>query len=137
VDLLIGPYSSGLTLAVAPLAEAHGKILWNHGGASDAIFQGGWRHLVSVPSPASDYLKALPLLVRTQDPSVARISVVYAKTGSFALHVARGVADGAKAAGFDVIGLVLRLADPGRPRIAPGGPRSRTRSPRRGRKLSR
>jgi branched-chain amino acid transport system substrate-binding protein len=106
VDLLIGPYSSGLTLAVAPLAEAHGKILWNHGGASDAIFQGGWRHLVSVPSPASDYLKALPLLVRTQDPSVARISVVYAKTGSFALHVARGVADGAKAAGFDVIGLV-------------------------------
>jgi len=68
VDLLIGPYSSGLTLAVAPLAEAHGKILWNHGGASDAIFQGSWRHLVSVPSPASDYLKALPLLVRSQDP---------------------------------------------------------------------
>ena len=68
MDLLIGPYSSGLTLAVAPLAEAHGKILWNHGGASDAIFQGSWRHLVSVPSPASDYLKALPLLVRSQDP---------------------------------------------------------------------
>jgi branched-chain amino acid transport system substrate-binding protein len=106
VDLLIGPYSSGLTLAVAPLAEAYRKILWNHGGASDAIFQGGWRHLVSVPCPASDYLKALPLLVRSQDPSVARISVVHAKTGSFAAHVARGVADGAKAAGFDVIRLI-------------------------------
>jgi predicted alpha/beta-fold hydrolase len=61
---------------------------------------------VSVPSPASDYLKALPLLMRSQDPSVARISVVYAKTGSFAAHVARGVADGAKAAGFDVIRLI-------------------------------
>ncbi len=106
VDLLIGPYSSGLTLAAAPLAEAHGKILWNHGGASDAIFQRGWRCLVSVPSPASDYLKALPLLVRSQDPSIARMSVVYAKTGSFAADVARGVANGAKAAGFDVIRLI-------------------------------
>jgi len=37
VDLLLGPYSSGLTRAVAPLAEGHGKILWNHGGSSDAI----------------------------------------------------------------------------------------------------
>ena len=41
---------------------------------------GGGRHLVSVPSPASDYLKALPFRVRRQDPPVARISVVYAKT---------------------------------------------------------
>jgi branched-chain amino acid transport system substrate-binding protein len=106
VDLLFGPYSSGLTLAVAPLAEAYGKIVWNHGGASDAILQRGWRHLVSVISPASDYLKALPLLVRSQDPAVARISVVYAKTGSFAADVAKGVADGAKSAGFDVIRLV-------------------------------
>ena len=32
--------------------------------------------------------------------------MVYAKTGSFAAHVARGVADGAKAAGFDVIRLI-------------------------------
>ncbi len=29
VDLLLGPYSSGLTRAVAPRAEGHGKILWN------------------------------------------------------------------------------------------------------------
>ena len=35
LDLLFGPYSSVLTLAVAPIAEAHGKILWNHGGSSD------------------------------------------------------------------------------------------------------
>ena len=30
VDILIGPYSSGLTLAAAPVSERHGKILWNH-----------------------------------------------------------------------------------------------------------
>jgi len=106
VDLLLGPYSSRLTLAVAPLAEAHGKILWNHGGSSDAIFQQGWRHLVSVPSPASDYLRALPFLVRGQDKAATRISVVHAKAGSFAAQVARGVAEGAKGAGLDLIRLV-------------------------------
>lgn len=106
VDLLLGPYSSGLTMAVAPLAEAHGKILWNHGGASDAIWERGWRHVVSVPSPASDYLRTLPHLVKRRDPGARRISVLHAKAGSFAAYVAAGVADGAKRAGFDVIRLI-------------------------------
>src|SRR5215831_15771496 len=30
VDLLLGPYGSGSTLAAARVAAAHGKILWNH-----------------------------------------------------------------------------------------------------------
>ena len=105
VDLLIGPYSSGLTLAVAPLAAARGKVLWNHGGASDVIFQHGWRHLVSVPSPASDYFRALPLWVKQGDCEASRISILYANTGRFASQVAHGVADGARAAGFEQIRL--------------------------------
>src|SRR3990172_13412903 len=87
-------------MAAAPIAEGHGKILWNHGGASDAIYEQGWRHFVSLPSPASDYLRALPLLVRETDPEISRIGILHAKAGSFAAHVARGAADGAKAAGF-------------------------------------
>ncbi|MBI3989820.1 MAG: amino acid ABC transporter substrate-binding protein [candidate division NC10 bacterium] len=106
VDLLFGPYSSGLTRAVAPLAEAHGKILWNHGGASDAIFQQGFRHLVSVLSPASDYLRALPRLIKQKDPEVRRIVILHATAGSFAAQVARGAAEGAKAARFDLIRLI-------------------------------
>jgi branched-chain amino acid transport system substrate-binding protein len=100
VDLLFGPYSSVLTMAAAPIAEGHGKILWNHGGASDAIYEQGWRHLVSLPRPASDYLRALPLLVRQTDPETSRIGILHAKAGSFAAHVAGGAAEGAKAAGF-------------------------------------
>jgi len=52
VDFLFGPYSSHLTMAVSPIAESEKKILWNHGGASDAICQHGWRYVVSVLSPA-------------------------------------------------------------------------------------
>ncbi len=105
VDLLLGPYSSGLTLAVVPIAEAHRKILWNHGGASDAIYERGWRHLVSVISPASEYLRALPLLARQRDPEISRIGIIHARAGTFAAHVACGAAEAAKAAGFDQIHL--------------------------------
>jgi branched-chain amino acid transport system substrate-binding protein len=116
VDLLFGPYSSVLTMAAAPIAEGHGKILWNHGGASDAIYEQGWRHLLSLPSPASDYLRGLPLLVRQRDHGISRIGILHAKAGSFAAHVARGAAEGAKAAGFGYIQVNVfdsPIADPG------------------------
>ena len=32
VDLLMGPYGSGLTLAAAETAEAAQQVLWNHSG---------------------------------------------------------------------------------------------------------
>jgi branched-chain amino acid transport system substrate-binding protein len=38
--------------------------------------------------------------VRQTDPEVGRIGILHAKAGSFAAHVARGAAEGAKAAGF-------------------------------------
>src|SRR6266540_4565084 len=57
VDLLFGPYSSVLTLAVAAVAERHGKVLWNHGGSSDAVSQRGLRFVVNLPSPASRYFR--------------------------------------------------------------------------------
>ena len=106
VDLLLGPYSSKLTLAAAAVTEACGKILWNHGGSSDVIWSSGYRRLISVPSPASDYLRALPGLAKLRDPRVRRISVLHASRGSFAAYVARGVAQGAQAVGFDAIELV-------------------------------
>jgi branched-chain amino acid transport system substrate-binding protein len=56
VDLLAGPYSSGLTRAVAPIADARGVVLWNHGGAADDIHRHGHRTLVGILTPASRYL---------------------------------------------------------------------------------
>lgn len=100
VDVLVGPYSSGLVLAVAPVARAAGKVLWNHGGTSDAIFQEGGRHVVSVASPASDYLRDLPRWIRRGAPQASRIAILHAASGTFAGQVARGAAEGARAAGF-------------------------------------
>jgi ABC-type branched-subunit amino acid transport system substrate-binding protein len=99
VDVLLGPYSSGLVRAVAPIADGAGKVLWNHGGTSDAILQAGARRVVSVASPASDYLRSLPAWGRRRVPVVNRVTVLHAASGTFASEVARGAAEGARAAG--------------------------------------
>jgi branched-chain amino acid transport system substrate-binding protein len=102
VDILFGPYSSGLTMAVMPVAEEHGKILWNHGGSSDALFNQGWRCLVSVPSPASYYLRDLPALLRSSYGQLNRIAVLEARKSSFAAAVVSGLEPTARAERFEL-----------------------------------
>jgi branched-chain amino acid transport system substrate-binding protein len=99
VDVLFGPYSSGLTLAVAPIAEQHGKILWNHGGSSDEIWNRGHRRLVSALSPASNYLRGLPQWLAAHAPHLRRICVLHSLRGTFASHVARGLTEAVQALG--------------------------------------
>jgi branched-chain amino acid transport system substrate-binding protein len=63
VDLLLGPYSSRLARAAAPIAEAAGMVMLNHGGADDGLYTQGMRMLVGVLSPASDYFVAFARLL--------------------------------------------------------------------------
>ena len=63
VDLLLGPYSSRLARAAAPIAEAAGMVMLNHGGADDGLYTKGMRTMVGVLSPASDYFVAFARLL--------------------------------------------------------------------------
>jgi hypothetical protein len=56
VDLLLGPYASGLVRAVAPLVRDAERILWNHGGSADDLAQPG---TASLPAPASTYFEGI------------------------------------------------------------------------------
>ena len=85
VDLLIGPYSSGLVRAIAPLVGAAGRLLWNHGGSADDLAQPG---VASVPAPASSYFDGV---VEEADARNVDQVVVVRGAGRFA----RAVADGA------------------------------------------
>ena len=91
VDILLGPYSSSLTMAVAEIAEEHRKILWNYGGSSDEIFSHGRRYLVGIASRASDYLRALPHWLAEEHPALRRICVLYSAGGTFGWQVVRGI----------------------------------------------
>src|SRR4029453_8952569 len=39
IDILLGPYSSSLTMAVVEIGEEYKKVLWNYGGSSRGIFR--------------------------------------------------------------------------------------------------
>src|SRR6266481_3234952 len=91
IDVLLGPYSSSLTMAVVEIAEEHKKVVWNYGGSSDEIFSHGRRYLVGITSPASDYLRALPHWLAEESPVLGRICVLYSGRGTFGWQVARGI----------------------------------------------
>jgi branched-chain amino acid transport system substrate-binding protein len=91
IDILLGPYSSSLTMAVVEIAEEYKKVLWNYGGSSDEIFSHGRRYLVGIASPASDYLRALPHWLAEEHPELRRICVLYSAGGTFGWQVARGI----------------------------------------------
>jgi branched-chain amino acid transport system substrate-binding protein len=95
IDILLGPYSSSLTMAVVEIAEEYKKVLWNFGGSSDEIFSHGWRYLVGIASPASDYLRALPRWLAEERPALNRICVLYSGRGTFGWRVARGILESA------------------------------------------
>src|SRR6266436_3800983 len=77
IDILLGPYSSSLTMAVVEMAEEYKKVVWNYGGSSDEIFSHGRQYLVGIASPASDYLRTLPQWLAEESSALSRICVLY------------------------------------------------------------
>lgn len=102
VDLLFGPYSGVLALASAQVAEGHGRLLWNQGGASDTIYQRGLKWVVGVLTPASRYLAEWLPLVRGADPNADSLAIVRASTGAFPKAVTSTVESQAARLGFKI-----------------------------------
>jgi ABC-type branched-subunit amino acid transport system substrate-binding protein len=95
VDLLLGPYGSGLVRSVAPLVCGAGRLLWNHGGSADDLARPG---LVSLPAPASTYFHG------AVDEALARRAerlLVATGSGPFAAAVAGGAVARASGRGLD------------------------------------
>ena len=103
VDLLFGPYSAGLTTAAAEVAESHGRVIWNHGGAGDAHYARGFRKVISVLTSADQYLVGTPELVRQANPDASKLVILRIDTGAFARLVARGAETAAHALGFSTV----------------------------------
>ncbi|MCP3933001.1 MAG: ABC transporter substrate-binding protein [Bacteroidetes bacterium] len=56
VDFVIGPYTSGLTLAISPVIEKHGYPTLAARAAADSIWQKGYKNIFGMWTPASRYL---------------------------------------------------------------------------------
>ena len=101
VDILIGPYSSSLTLGAAEVAEFYAKTIWNHGGSTDEIGKRGFNCVISTISPASSYMRGILTLIRNTDDEARKVAVLSAYDSGFSQNIAVGAKALAEKLGFE------------------------------------
>ncbi|WP_290623824.1 MULTISPECIES: amino acid ABC transporter substrate-binding protein [unclassified Archaeoglobus] len=102
VKFILAPYSSGLTMAAAPIAEKYGVLMNSHGGASDYIFEQGYYYVVQTLSPASKYQTGFLDMVKTLDPDAKRLALVY-EDKEFSRAVHQAAKEYAEKLGFEIV----------------------------------
>ena len=102
VNVVFSAYSSGLTMAGAPVAEKYKMVYMDHGGASDNIFKQGWRYIVQTIGPARKYHEGTLNFIRHHDKRVKRLALVY-EDSEFARMVQKGTEAYAKELGFKIV----------------------------------
>ena len=100
VDLVMGPYSSAITLAVAPIVERAGYPMLAAGAASDAIWQKGYKNIFGIFAPASRYTLAMLNLAVIHD--LTTVAIVYADD-SFSINAAEGARKWGRRLGLEII----------------------------------
>jgi branched-chain amino acid transport system substrate-binding protein len=103
VDILLGPYSSGLALRAAEIAQRLQRVLWNHGGASEAIYTRGFAWVVGILSPPSTYFHSVMDFVQHTPPSASHVAIVHSTAGAFPKDVAAGAAQYCQQQVFEAI----------------------------------
>ena len=88
-NIIFGPYSNRLTRVAAGIVEQSGRIFVNHGGAGDELYDRGYKMIVGVLSPASDYLCGFVRLLTQLKLWRKRVAIVASKS-AFARAVASG-----------------------------------------------
>jgi len=102
VDVVFSPYSSGLTLRGAPVAESRKMLYMDHGGANDQIFQQGFQYTVQTIGPGSSYHKGTLDMIHYFDPKAKKVALAY-EDDEFARSVMGGAEIHAKKLGFDIV----------------------------------
>ncbi len=101
-DFVMAPYSSGLTLAGAPVAEKYSVIYMDHGGASDRIFQQGYNYIVQTIGPATLYHAGTLKMIQNVDPTAKTVALAY-EDSEFARMTLKGAKEYAEELGFEIV----------------------------------
>ncbi|ADE39701.1 amino acid ABC transporter substrate-binding protein [Candidatus Puniceispirillum marinum] len=94
VDYMLGPYSSGMVKAIAPVSEKFGVPMVEAEGASRSLFTQGYKYLFAVLSTSEQYLAtAIDMAAAsTSDPKSIRVAMAF-EGDPFSMDVRAGVVD--------------------------------------------
>ncbi len=108
IKFVLGPYSSGLTKAMAPITEKYKIPMVEGNGAARGLFQQGYKYLFAVLSTTEQYLASAVALAAEQaekegrKPSSLKMAGVF-ENDPFSQDVRAGVLDDAKKYGIKVV----------------------------------
>ncbi|MHA1598094.1 MAG: amino acid ABC transporter substrate-binding protein [Alphaproteobacteria bacterium] len=108
IKFILGPYSSGMTKAMAPVTEKYKVPMVEGNGASRSIFNQGFKYTFAVLSTSEQYLKsAIDLAAEQAKKDGKKASDVTVAIGvrnePFALDIGAGVREDAKRYGMKVV----------------------------------
>ncbi|XXK32433.1 amino acid ABC transporter substrate-binding protein [Rhodobacteraceae bacterium nBUS_24] len=94
IEYMLGPYSSGMTKAIAPVSEKFGVPMVEAEGASRSLFTQGYKYLFAVLSTSEQYLAtAIDMAASsTDDPSSIKVALAF-EGDPFSMDVRAGVVD--------------------------------------------
>jgi len=101
-DLLISPYSSGLTASASVIAEQYGKVMLTTGAASDANYLQGFTQVFQIYTPASRYLTGAVDLLMEVAPDVSKVAFVY-ENSKFSTDVVTAAQAYAEGLGYEIV----------------------------------
>ncbi|MCZ6448186.1 MAG: amino acid ABC transporter substrate-binding protein [Alphaproteobacteria bacterium] len=108
VKYLLGPYSSGLTKAIAPVTEKYKVPMVEGNGASTSLFKNGYKYLFAVLSTTQFYLKGAINLAAEQakkagrDPKTLKVAMAF-ENDPFSQDVRAGVVADVKRHGMKIV----------------------------------
>jgi branched-chain amino acid transport system substrate-binding protein len=108
VKFMLGPYSSGLTSAIAPVTEKYKIPMIEGNGASQSLFTKGYKYLFAVLSTSDYYLREAINLAAEQavskgrKPSSLKVAIAV-ENDPFSNDVREGVIEDAKRHGMRVV----------------------------------
>jgi len=104
VKYLLGPYSSGLVEAMAPVTEKYGVPMVEANGAAISLFDKGYKYLFAVLSTTDQYLKGAVDIAahRAADPTRIKIAMAF-ENDPFSQDVRAGVLEDAKKYGMKIV----------------------------------
>ncbi len=107
VELMLGPYSSGMTTAIAPVTEKYKIPMVEANGASRSLFNKGYRYLFAVLSTSEQYLSSAIDLAAAQaklagkSPSDVKVAIAV-RNEPFALDIRAGILEDAERYGMKI-----------------------------------
>ena len=108
VKYMLGPYSSGLTKAIAPVTEKYKIPMVEAEGAARSLFTQGYKYIFAVLSTSDQYLASSIALAAEmaekngKKPSDVRVAMVF-ENDPFSLDVRAVVVDDATKFGMDIV----------------------------------